>query len=125
VRIDTNVLRSDGSRAIATNLDPKGKAFSALSAGQTFHGVVDILNEPYITRYDPMYDDQGKIIGAYYVGYKVDMKVLREAVENTRQLKSGFAVVLDGHNKIRLLSSHVSRTAKTSSQAAYSSPSFR
>lgn len=106
VRISTNVLKSNLSRATGTMLNRNSKAFAALSAGKTFQGVVDILDEPYITRYDPMYDDKGALIGAYYVGYKVDMKVLRDAVQNTRQLETGFAVVLDSNNNIRLLSAH-------------------
>jgi len=109
IRITTNVRFSNESRAVGTKLDRSGKAFRALSAGESFHGVVDILDEPYITRYDPMFDVQGNVIGAYYVGYKVDMKVLRDAVHNTRHLKTGFSVVLDNHNKIRFHSSHVSR----------------
>ena len=107
VRITTNVLKKNGSRGTGTILNPNSNAFVALSAGKTFNGVVDILDEPYITRYDPMYDEAGKVIGAYYVGYKVDMQVLRDAVQNTRQLKTGFAMVLDSHNKIRFLSSHI------------------
>ena len=107
VRVSTNVLRVNMSRATATILNPNTKAFAALSLGKTFHGVVDILDEPYITRYDPMYDVNGTVIGAYYVGYKVDMKVIRDAVQNTRQLKSGFAMVLDGNNKVRFHSAHV------------------
>lgn len=107
VRVSTNIRRSNDLRAIGTMLSANGNAITALRAGQAFHGVVDILGEPYITRYDPMYDARGRIIGAYYVGYKVDMKALRAAVKNTRQLKTGFAVVLDNNDKIRLLSSHV------------------
>ncbi len=110
VRVMTNVRRSNGSRAIGTTLSQSGKAIVALRAGQAFHGVVDVLGEPYITRYDPLYDAHGHLIGAYYVGYKVDMQALRDAVNNTRQLKTGFAVVLDDNNKIRFLSSHVSRS---------------
>lgn len=110
VRVTTNVMRGNSQRAIGTSLNPKGKAIAALRVGKAFHGVVDILGEPYITRYDPMFDAQGRVIGAYYVGYKVDMKVLRDTVENARQLKSGFAVVLDDNDKIRFLSSHVPRT---------------
>ncbi len=110
VRISTNVLKSNQSRATGTILNRTGKAFAALNTGNTFQGVVDILDEPYITRYDPMYDVQGSIIGAYYVGYKVDMKILRDAVQNTRQLKTGFAAVLDNNNKIRFLSANTSLT---------------
>jgi hypothetical protein len=110
IRISTNVLKNNESRATGTLLNRNSKAFAALSNGKTFHGVVDILDEPYITRYDPMYDGLGVVIGAYYVGYKVDMKVLRDAVKNTRQLESGFAMVLDSNNKIRFHSSNVNYT---------------
>lgn len=110
VRVTTNVRRADGSRAIGTTLNPSGKAIVALRAGQVFHGVVDILGEPYITRYEPLFDARRQVIGACFVGYKVDMKVLRDTVENTRQLRTGFAVVLDSTDKIRFLSSHVSRS---------------
>ncbi len=108
IRVTTNVRRSNDSRAVGTKLDENGKAIIALRAGQAFQGVVDILGAPYITRYDPIYDERGSIIGAYYVGYKVDMKVLRDAVKNTKQLRTGFAMVLDNHNQIRFLSSHAS-----------------
>lgn len=110
VRVSTNVLKANMSRATGTILNPKSKAFTALSQGKAFHGVVDILDEPYITRYDPMYDAKGAVIGAYYVGYKVDMKVIRDAVRNKRQLKSGFAMVLDGNNNVRFHSAHVPLT---------------
>lgn len=108
IRVTTNVRYSNKLRAVGTKLDPNGKAIIALRAGQTFQGVVNILGEPYITRYDPIYSAHGDIIGAYYVGYKIDMKVLRDAIENSRQLKTGFAMVLDYSNNIRFLSSHVS-----------------
>ncbi|OIQ80321.1 cyclic di-GMP phosphodiesterase Gmr [mine drainage metagenome] len=110
IRVTTNLRRSDGTRATGTLLDPSGRAIAALRQGQVFHGVADILGEPYITRYDPLYNARGQIIGAWYVGYKADMKVLHDAVENTRQLKSGFAVVLDERGRIRFISSHVPRS---------------
>ncbi|OAJ70926.1 diguanylate cyclase [Methylobacillus sp. MM3] len=108
VRIITNVRQKNGERAVGTLLDPKGKAIAALRDGRSFHGEVDILGAPYITRYEPMRDLHGQVIGAWYVGYKVDMKVLREAVENTRYLEAGFAAVMDDRQKIRFLSSHMS-----------------
>jgi diguanylate cyclase (GGDEF)-like protein/PAS domain S-box-containing protein len=107
VRIATNVKQDDGARAVGTVLNPKGKVIQALIAGKEYHGVVDILGQPYITRYDPVFDENGQVIGAYYIGYKVDIKILRDTVENMRQLTTGFAVVLDETDNIRFLSSHV------------------
>jgi len=69
VRVATNVKKDDGSRAIGTLLDPKGKAIAAVSKGESFYGEVPILGKPYITGYEPIRDAGNKIIGVYYVGY--------------------------------------------------------
>ena len=46
VRVATNVKKDDGSRAIGTVLDPKGKAIAAISKGESFFGEVPILGNP-------------------------------------------------------------------------------
>ena len=109
VRISTNLKNNDGSRALGTRLNPSGKVIETLRQGRSFRGVVDILGEPYITRYDPLFDSKKQVIGAYYIGYRVDMKALRDAVENTKKLQTGFAVVVDSNDQIRFLSTHVAR----------------
>ncbi|MTJ82008.1 MAG: bacteriohemerythrin [Telmatospirillum sp.] len=69
-RVTTNVLKSDGSRAVGTQL-ARGPAYDAvLTRGQPFRGEVDILGEPYMTAYDPIRDETGKTIGILYVGIK-------------------------------------------------------
>jgi diguanylate cyclase (GGDEF)-like protein/PAS domain S-box-containing protein len=109
IRISTNVRKSDGRRAVGTILNPNGKAISAIRAGKSFSGEVDILGEPYFTGYEPMHDAAGTVIGLWYVGYKMDTAVIRDAVENARHLDTGFAAVLDESNHIRFLSSHMPR----------------
>jgi hypothetical protein len=69
VRVATNVKKDDGSRAIGTVLDPKGKAIAAISKGESFYGDVDILGKPYTTGYEPIRDAKNETIGVYYVGY--------------------------------------------------------
>jgi hypothetical protein len=69
VRVATNVKKDDGSRAIGTVLDPKGKAIAAIAKGESFFGDVDILGKPYTTGYEPIRDANNIIIGVYYVGY--------------------------------------------------------
>ena len=69
VRVSTNVKKDDGSRAIGTILDPKGKAIQSINKGEPFYGEVDILGKPYITGYKPIRDSSQKVIGIYYVGY--------------------------------------------------------
>jgi hypothetical protein len=69
VRVATNVKKDDGSRAIGTVLDPKGKAIASIQKNEAFYGDVDILGKPYVTGYEPIHDAAKNIIGIYYVGY--------------------------------------------------------
>jgi cache 3/cache 2 fusion protein len=69
VRVSTNVKKDDGSRAIGTILDPKGKAIAAINKNEAFYGDVDILGKMYVTGYEPIRDANNAVIGIYYVGY--------------------------------------------------------
>lgn len=69
VRISTNVKKDDGSRAIGTILDPKGKAIESIRKNEAFYGEATILGKPFITGYEPIRDAQNSVIGIYYVGY--------------------------------------------------------
>ncbi len=109
VRIATNVRQKDGSRAVGTLLDPKGKVLPYLQDGKSFYGVVDILGEPYISGYEPIKNSSGTVIGAWYVGYKVNANALEEAIKKWAFLNSGFAVVTDYNHNIRFLSEHITQ----------------
>jgi hypothetical protein len=69
VRVATNVKKDDGSRAIGTVLDPKGKAVAAIAKGESYFGEADILGKPYTTGYEPIRNAANNVIGVYYVGY--------------------------------------------------------
>lgn len=68
-RITTNVLQSDGNRAVGTKL--VGAAFDAIfKNNQSYRGKTDILGETYLTAYDPVKNKAGETIGVLYVGIK-------------------------------------------------------
>jgi hypothetical protein len=69
VRIATNVKAADGTRAIGTILDPKGKAIQAINKNEAFYGDVVILDNPYTAGYEPIRDGSNQVIGILYVGY--------------------------------------------------------
>lgn len=94
-RVSTNVMKPNGQRAVGTTLDPAGKAFAALAAGREFRGVVDILGVPYTTDYKPITGSDGKLIGAWYTGYRLDsISSLGEALRDARVLDHGFVALL-------------------------------
>ena len=69
VRVATNVMKDDGSRAVGTVLDPKGKAMAAIRSGNAYYGDAEILGKPYVTGYEPIRNSAGDVLGIYYVGY--------------------------------------------------------
>jgi len=95
IRVSTNVLKPDGSRAVGTELDPHGKAFAALRQGKPFSGVIDILGPPYNTSYAPMMDADGKLAGAWYTGYRLDsISTLGKSIEEAGILDHGFMALI-------------------------------
>lgn len=101
VRVSTNVTKSDGSRAVGTVLDPNGKAFAAISKGEAYYGLADILGKPFITGYEPIRDEQGNVIGVYYVGYALEtLSTLRDSIEEHSPLENGFFALVAPGGKI-------------------------
>lgn len=69
MRVSTNVLKTDGSRAVGTSL--KGAAYDAIfKEHRSYRGEADILGESYFTAYDPIVNPEGEIIGVLYGGIK-------------------------------------------------------
>ena len=95
-RVSTNVLKPDGSRAIGTVLDPNGKAYAALSQGTPFRGVVKILGIPYTTSYIPMKSANGRLVGAFYAGFRLDsLGAIYQSIAEAQILDHGFVALTD------------------------------
>ena len=106
VRIATNVMKEDGTRAVGTELNNTTPAYAELKSQRAFYGVVDILGNPYFTAYEPLVGKNGESIGIAYVGYKAELPVLSQALEQAHLLKSGFVAVIDS-SKARYMPSWV------------------
>jgi diguanylate cyclase (GGDEF)-like protein/PAS domain S-box-containing protein len=116
IRVTTNIQQKNFGhvgRAIGTRLDPNGRAIANLKQGKPFYGVVDILGEPYISGYEPIFDEDGQVIGAWYVGYKVDVQALDQAIKKWSYLNTGFAAIVDYNNNIRFVSEDISKEKAT------------
>jgi hypothetical protein len=64
VRISTSVKKENGERAIGTLLDRGHPAYALLMSGASYSGMATLFGKQYMTKYDPIKDDQGKVIGA-------------------------------------------------------------
>jgi two-component system NtrC family sensor kinase len=70
LRVSTNVLDEDGKRAIGTRVSQEVYD-TVLVRGEAFTGPAYVVNQDYITRYEPLHDIQGDIVGILYVGAKM------------------------------------------------------
>lgn len=67
LRVSTNVMTHEGQRAVGTRLAAEvGEV--VLKGGQEYVGTAFVVNENYITRYEPLRDHAGKVVGILYVG---------------------------------------------------------
>lgn len=105
VRVSTTILR-EGKRAVGTILALHGRAASYIMRGEPYFGMVDILGEPYITGYMPMIDQDKRVIGIWYVGFKADTALLQHFIKTTPPSVNGeaFTALLDEHGRIRAVS---------------------
>lgn len=79
LRIATNVLDSNGHRALGTRLsEPVHEA--VLKKGETWSAPAFVVNDWYITAYRPIRDPDQRIIGALYVGLQRAPLVYRRNV---------------------------------------------
>ncbi len=67
-RVATTVRRSDGQRALGTQLNPRGSAAQKLLKGESTYGYVYVLGLPFLNAYAPIFDTTGKVIGAACTG---------------------------------------------------------
>lgn len=67
LRISTNVTMDDGSRAVGTRLS-EAVCEAVLDRGEKWAAPAFVVNDWYITAYEPIRDPSGRIIGALYVG---------------------------------------------------------
>jgi len=91
MRVSTNVLKPDGSRATGTRL--QGPAYDAVfREGRPYRGEAEILNIPYFAAYSPIKNGAGEVIGAYYVGVRQDEYLA--TYHRLKYLLSGIALAL-------------------------------
>jgi two-component system NtrC family sensor kinase len=69
LRVSTNVEDEDGQRAIGTRVSQEVYD-QVLVKGKEFTGPAYVVNQWYITRYEPLYDHMDQVVGMLYVGAK-------------------------------------------------------
>jgi len=67
LRVSTNVLDEEGQRAIGTRVSQEVRDV-VLRQAREYKGRAYVVKEWFITRYTPLYDHRGQVVGSLYVG---------------------------------------------------------
>ena len=103
LRISTNVLRADGSRAVGTYIPSSSEVARAIFRGETYRGRAYVVNAWYITVYEPIYNERQEVIGALYVGIPEQSAVsLKTAIKSIKIGRTGYAHILDSSGRLVL-----------------------
>jgi len=100
VRIATNVIKSDGARAIGTYIPNSSEVVKTVNKNKTYFGRAFVVNDWYITAYEPIVQNDS-VIGMLYVGDKEkDLNELHRILSGLKIGKSGFVFAFDDTKKM-------------------------
>ena len=101
VRIATTI-QVEGASAVGTVLDPEGFVLPKLLEGEEFKGIARILGIPYYTRYAPIFNKDGDVVGAWYVGYQIASvaKAMRNSINNADLRANTHLLIIDADDQI-------------------------
>ena len=97
VRVATSVKKEDGSRAVGTALGKAHPAYANVNQGMPFIGKATLFGRQYMTKYDPIKDGKGQIVGIHFVGIDImsSLEYLKETIRKIKLGQTGYAYVLD------------------------------
>ncbi|MBU1107724.1 MAG: Cache 3/Cache 2 fusion domain-containing protein [Candidatus Riflebacteria bacterium] len=103
LRVATNVIGTDGNRAIGTYIpatNPDGtpnQVISAIMRGESYTGRAQVVGHWNIAAYEQIRDETGSIVGMLYVGIPIEMVgELRKAITEMKIGETGYVYVFNG-----------------------------
>jgi methyl-accepting chemotaxis protein len=104
LRVTTSLKKEDGSRALGTFLDKESPAYKTIMAGNTYFGKAHLFGRDYMTKYSPIKNHDGQVVGIAFVGtdYTDALKRFKEQIKANKIGEKGYVYIFDnqdGKNK--------------------------
>ncbi|MCG8581339.1 MAG: methyl-accepting chemotaxis protein [Bacteroidales bacterium] len=95
LRVSTNVRKKDGERAVDTFISNDSPVAQKILGGESFFGRAFVVDDWYLTAYEPLVID-GAVEGILYVGVKEkDMAGIKDVFNSKTYLESGYPFLVN------------------------------
>lgn len=94
IRVTSNVRQVDGKRIVGTVLE-SGPVYERLINGQQYLGRGNVEGIMHATIYQPIFDKDSKLIGAFVLGRREQEYELLNAIKNIVVGETGYVTVMD------------------------------
>lgn len=95
LRVSTNVMKSDGDRAVGTFIPNNSPVIKTIMKGERYQGRAFVVDDWYLTAYEPIKVD-GEIKGILYTGVKEkELSELKRSIGSMKIRNSGYYFILD------------------------------
>ncbi len=99
LRIATNVINSNGERAIGTFIPNDSEVIKTIEKGETYYGRAFVVNDWYLTAYKPIIINS-EIKGILYVGtLEKNYAFLKKVFSQKKFFKNGYPFLIDEAGK--------------------------
>ena len=94
LRVSTNVMKLDGTRAVNTFIPNSSNVIKTIEKGETFYGRAFVVNDWYLTAYEPIRIN-GVVKGILFVGVKEkDYAMIKKLFSNKRYYTNGYPFII-------------------------------
>jgi methyl-accepting chemotaxis protein len=100
LRVSTNVMVNETDRAVDTYIPADSPVYKTVMSGETYTGRAFIVNDWYVTTYQPMFDADDKVVAVIFVGRKIITPQLREMIMTTKASGVGYFFVYDSKGSV-------------------------
>ncbi len=96
-RITTSVKQENGRRAVGTPLGHSHPAYGNLMKGLPYTGRATLFGREFMTRYQPLKDEAGQVIGLAYIGidFTENLMGLKDKIRAIDIADKGYVFILD------------------------------
>ncbi|KYH34233.1 sensor histidine kinase TmoS [Clostridium tepidiprofundi DSM 19306] len=101
LRIATSIS-IDNKRILGTCINNDSEIYKKIIHNKSYFGKSYIINDTYITGYEPITNSDGKVIGAIALGYKQINTQLKKTLKDIIIGKTGYVYILDSSGNVIL-----------------------